>query len=126
MLTNIKETGAVALAIQKTDFWELFWRCLELWYPQTKSNICLFNIYLYKKKTSALAEAKGRQPFCFHGPHSDPARFQWATTVPADPKKGLRLNQCRRQGNQSEGAPAESGWALKYTEIFHIKTDTFP
>ena len=37
----------------------------------------------------------------------------------------LTLAQCRRQSNQSEGASAESRGALKYTEIFHLKTDVF-
>ena len=37
---------------------------------------------------------------------------------------GRSPQQCRRQSNQSEGALAENGGGtLKYTEIFHVKTD---
>ena len=31
--------------------------------------------------------------------------------------------QCRRQSNQSERALAENGGIIKYTSIFHTKTD---
>ena len=41
----------------------------------------------------------------------------------AETKVRVGWGQCRRQSNQSEGAPAATGGALKYTKIFHIKTD---
>ena len=46
-----KQTGTLAWAVEKIDFWGV----PEVWHPQTMSNICLLNIYWYQKISSTLA-----------------------------------------------------------------------